>query len=205
MFNTDQEKFWNEEFGNNYIKRNNSQTIFENKKNLFQQIFVNIEEINSIIEFGANIGLNLKAIQDITSNTLQITAVEINKQSCQELSKNTTYNVINDSIINYNTVNKCDFVLTMGLLIHLNPSILDEVYDILYKTSSKYICIAEYYNRTPVSIDYRGEKDKLFKRDFAGDMLNKYPDLKLINYGFVYHKDPNYPLDDITWFILKKS
>ena len=28
--------------------------------------------------------------------------------------------------------------------------------------------------------------------------------LKLIDYGFVYHKDPLYPLDDITWFLLEK-
>ena len=45
----------------------------------------------------------------------------------------------------------------------------------------KYICIVEYYNPTPVEVIYRGHKGKLFKRDFAGEMLDKYRNLKLIN------------------------
>ena len=39
--------------------------------------------------------------------------------------------------------------------------------------------------------------------DFAGEVIEKY-NLKLINYGFVYHRDNNFPLDDISWFLLKK-
>jgi hypothetical protein len=45
----------------------------------------------------------------------------------------------------------------------------------------------------------------LFKRDFAGEMLERYPDLELIDYGFVYKRDNNFPQDDITWFLLKKT
>jgi spore coat polysaccharide biosynthesis protein SpsF len=74
----------------------------------------------------------------------------------------------------------------------------------LYNSSNKYIAIVEYYNPTPVEISYRGHDDRLFKRDFAGDMMKMYPDLKLIDYGFVYHKDSNFPQDDVTWFIMKK-
>ena len=33
--------------------------------------------------------------------------------------------------------------------------------------------------------------------------MKKYSNLKLINYGFSYHKDKYYQ-DDITWFLLKK-
>jgi spore coat polysaccharide biosynthesis protein SpsF len=201
---TEQEIFWKETFGNNYIDRNNNNILFNSKKQLFRSILNNIDPIKSVIEFGANIGLNLKAIQEITEETLDLTAIEINNEAAMQLKNNIVATLINNSIIGYKPIKSYNFVLTMGLLIHLNPKYLDDVYDILYNSSSKYICIAEYYNRTPVSIDYRGERNKLFKRDFAGEMLNKYPDLKLINYGFVYHKDPNYPLDDITWFLLKK-
>ena len=52
---------------------------------------------------------------------------------------------------------------------------------------------------------YRGHEGKLFKRDFAGELLDKYPDLKLIDYGFVYHRDTNFPQDDCTWFLLEKG
>jgi hypothetical protein len=55
-----------------------------------------------------------------------------------------------------------------------------------------------------VAIDYRGHRERLFKRDFAGDILDRHGDLHLVDYGFVYHRDPNYPKDDLTWFLLEK-
>ena len=74
----------------------------------------------------------------------------------------------------------------------------------MYRCSSRYILVAEYYNPNPVSIVYRGETDRLFKRDFAGDMLDAYPDLSLADYGFAYHRDPKFAQDDISWFLLDK-
>jgi spore coat polysaccharide biosynthesis protein SpsF len=63
--------------------------------------------------------------------------------------------------------------------------------------------VAEYYNPTPVVVEYRGHKDKLFKRDFAGELMDKYPNLELIDFGFTYHrKGWN---DDINWFLMKKT
>ena len=64
--------------------------------------------------------------------------------------------------------------------------------------------IAEYFNPYPVRINYRGHKNKLFKRDFAGEFLKKTKKFKIIDYGFVYSKD-KFPQDDLTWFLLKKN
>jgi hypothetical protein len=50
---------------------------------------------------------------------------------------------------------------------------------------------------------YRGHADRLFKRDFAGDLIEKYG-MKLVDYGFVYKRDNWAPQDDITWFLLEK-
>ena len=63
--------------------------------------------------------------------------------------------------------------------------------------------LVEYYSSNPVGVRYRGNKDKLFKRDFAGEIIKKY-NLNLIDYGFVYRFDKN-PQDDLTWFLLKKK
>ena len=41
---------------------------------------------------------------------------------------------------------------------------------------------------------------RLFKRDFAGEMLDRFSDLRLVDYGFRYHRDPAHPADDLTWF-----
>ena len=100
--------------------------------------------------------------------------------------------------------NKVDLSLIKGVLIHVNPEMLSVVYQKLYDSSKKYILIAEYYNSTPVTISYRGHSDRLFKRDFAGEFLDKYPDCQLIDYGFSYRRDVAFPQDDITWFLIKK-
>lgn len=90
------------------------------------------------------------------------------------------------------------------MLIHIAPQHLQAVYQKLYNASNRYILISEYYNPTPVSVEYRGHKDKLFKRDFAGEMLDCYSDLKLIDYGFVYRRDAHFAQDDTTWFLMQK-
>jgi spore coat polysaccharide biosynthesis protein SpsF len=66
------------------------------------------------------------------------------------------------------------------------------------------ILMGEYYNPSPTAIPYRGHADRLFKRDFAGELLDRFPDLRLIDYGFAYRRDPAFPQDDITWFLLEK-
>ena len=114
-------------------------------------------------------------------------------------------NVYEGSIFDYPISNQFDLSLIKGVLIHINPEMLDKVYEKLYEASKKYILVCEYYNPSPVAISYRGHSDKLFKRDFAGELMEKYPDLTLVDYGFSYRKDPSFPQDDITWFLLEKS
>jgi spore coat polysaccharide biosynthesis protein SpsF len=74
----------------------------------------------------------------------------------------------------------------------------------MYTCSNKYLLVIEYYNPTPVTIEYRGNQDKLFKRDFAGEIMQRYPDVSLVKYGFAYHAS-SFPQDDLTWFLLEKS
>jgi spore coat polysaccharide biosynthesis protein SpsF len=114
--------------------------------------------------------------------------------------------VLNKSLYDFDIPSASyDFVFTKGVLIHLDPSTLDVVYKKLVGASNRYVLIAEYYNRTPVSIPYRGHRDKLFKRDFAGELLDQYSDLRLVDYGFSYHRDRAFPQDDISWFLLQKN
>lgn len=114
-------------------------------------------------------------------------------------------NIYTQSILDFQVDFQRNFVLIKGVLIHINPEYLNQVYDLLYQTSNKYICICEYYNPTPVEVSYRGHQGKLFKRDFAGEIMDKFNDLELIDYGFVYHRDYQFPQDDMNWFLLKKS
>lgn len=83
---------------------------------------------------------------------------------------------------------------------------LDKAYDQLYKYSHKYILVSEYYSTTPTEIIYRGNEGKLYKRDFAGEMMEKYSDLEIVDYGFIYRRSLSIPaVDDVTYFLMRKS
>jgi pseudaminic acid biosynthesis-associated methylase len=203
-FKTLQEDFWAGNFGDEYIDRNKGNHFLASNIALFAKILAYTYKVKSLIEFGANIGLNLLAIQQLIPG-VELSAVEINKNAVESLHKIKGLKVFPMSILDFSPESKRDFVFTKGLLIHINPDVLPKVYDILHQTSQKYICIIEYYNPTPVTVSYRGHQDKLFKRDFAGELLERYPDVKLVTYGFVYRRDHNFYQDDLTWFLLEKQ
>lgn len=205
-FKTEQESFWAEDFGNEYINRNETPTCLASNLNFFSKTFdrIDINKVNNLIEFGANIGINLKAIK-LLFPKIDLYGIEINKNAANKLNKLIgKENVFNGSILDFKPTKRYEVALIKGVLIHINPKMLDTVYEKLYQASNKYILICEYYNPYPVSINYRGHNDKLFKRDFAGELLDKYSDLRLIDYGFCYRRDLSFPKDDITWFLLKK-
>lgn len=202
---TEQESFWAGEFGIEYSKRNKNPSIVTANTVFFSKIFSHVRNVGSIIEFGANIGLNLSAIKNILP-AVDLSAVEINSFATEELKKNVSkVKIYHQSILDFKSERKWDFVLVKTVLIHINPRKLEEVYDVIYNASSKYICLAEYYNPVPVEVNYRGHSGKLFKRDFAGELLARYKDLRLVDYGFAYHNDSVCPLDDINWFLFEKK
>jgi len=202
-FKTEQEQFWAESFGDEYSARNVGDNWVASNTALFAKVFAHMKAVNSVIEFGANIGLNLRAIRRLFPS-VALSAIEINNKAIEKLKLIDGIEVYRQSILDFAPKKQYDFVLSKGLLIHINPDSLSQVYDLLYKSSKRYICVAEYYNPNPVEITYRGHKNKLFKRDFAGEMLNRFNRLHLIDYGFVYHRDI-FPQDDTTWFLLEKS
>lgn len=203
-YKTEQEKFWAGAFGTNYINRNQSHQLIASNIALFSKIISQTKEVNSIIEFGANVGLNLQALHTLLPHT-SLAAIEINDTAVEHLRENDFIRIYHESILETTLAELYDLTLIKGVLIHINPNELPTVYKKLYDFSKRYICVVEYYNPTPVEIPYRGHSGKLFKRDFAGELLDMYPDLELIDYGFVYHRDANFPQDDCTWFLLKKK
>lgn len=194
--------FWAGEFGDEYISRNDGERLLESNWHFFSKALNETwGECNSMIELGANIGLNIAAIKRIYQH-IKADAVEINEKAFAQLLK------VADVAYNCNLFDKritgtYDLAFTKGVLIHIHPDDLQAAYQRLFDLSRRYILICEYYNPKPVEIEYRGEKGKLWKRDFAGEMMDAHP-LKLVDYGFVYHRD-KWPQDDITWFLMEKT
>jgi spore coat polysaccharide biosynthesis protein SpsF len=208
-FKTEQEKFWFGDFGNAYTDRNDAQDILPSNTYIFSKVLGKTSGVKSIIEFGSNIGYNIFAIKRLLPKA-EFSAIEINEKAVKILKEryaamyDDEIKIYNKSIVEFEIDFQRDLSLIKGVLIHINPDELQNVYQKLYSISKRYILIMEYYNPVPIEVMYRGNTGKLFKRDFAGEMLDKFSDLKLIDYGFIYHRDNNFPADDITWFLLEK-
>lgn len=202
-YKTEQEEFWASKFGEEYAQRNRGDRLLAGNLAMFSAVLKRTNNVRSVIEFGANIGMNLRAIRRLIPDA-ELFAVEINDAAADELDRWGGAKVYRRSILGFADDRTWDLALSKGLLIHVAPEELPDAYRALYESARSYICIAEYYNPTPVEISYRGHSERLFKRDFAGEMMDRYPGLRLVDYGFAYHRDVNFAQDDITWFLLAK-
>ena len=201
---TEQESFWAGRFGDEYVARSSHDGMLAPILGFFANALRNAQPPASCIEFGANVGMNLRALKLLYPEQEQH-AIEINADAVQVLgSLMPAENVHATSILDFAPQRTCELALIKGVLIHIDPASLPQVYDALHRSTSRYLLIGEYYNPTPVAIPYRGHADRLFKRDFCGEILDRHPDLELIDYGFAYHRDPKFPQDDLTWFLMEK-
>jgi len=201
----DQEEFWKGSFGDSYTERISPEKLISANLYLFGRIFKSLGKCNSIVELGCNIGLNLVAINQLMPEC-RLAGVEINVKALIKLKKMLpTVEDIDCSLLKFDPKEKFDLSFTKGVLIHILPEDLPAAYASLYNASNKYILIAEYYNPEPTEIVYRGHKNRLFKRDFCKEISEIYDDVELIDYGFIYKRDPKFPQDDLNWFLMKKT
>lgn len=204
QFATEQEAFWAGEFGTEYIARNQGAALLAANLDFFSKALRSAQRIGSCIEFGANIGMNLKALQ-LLHPGLDAHAIEINATAAEQLGEIIPPDQVHSmSILEFQATRTWDLALIKGVLIHINPDHLTQVYDRLVAATARYLLISEYYNPSPVAIPYRGHRDRLFKRDFAGEIMDRHPQMQLLDYGFAYHRDPRFPQDDVTWFLMEK-
>jgi spore coat polysaccharide biosynthesis protein SpsF len=203
-YKTDQEAFWAGPFGDEYIGRNISRELQSSNLAFWARIIGRTTGVTSALELGANVGLNLLALQRLIPE-VALAGVEVNQTAADQLREIPGVEAHHGSILEFRPTSTYDLVFTKTVLIHIPPEVLGEVYDLMYDASNRYVCVAEYYNPSPVQVEYRGHSDRLFKRDFAGEMMERHPGLRLVDYGFSYHGDPHFPQDDITWFLMEKG
>ncbi|MBX3497350.1 MAG: pseudaminic acid biosynthesis-associated methylase [Parvibaculum sp.] len=202
-FRTEQEKFWTGAFGDAYMDRNQGEHIVTSNMALFARILRSAPDVGSIVEFGCNIGLNLQALHRINPN-FELCGHEINGTAADKARALGIAEIVHGTIIDALPAGRTyDMAFTKGVLIHINPDELTRVYDNLHALSARYVMVCEYYNPAPVVVNYRGIEDRLFKRDFAGEIIERFG-MRLVDYGFAYHRDNYFPQDDLTWFLLEK-
>jgi pseudaminic acid biosynthesis-associated methylase len=204
-FNSQQEKFWATTYANDYIKKNSE---FDHKlgSEAWEYMLQKIQgKVKNYLECGCNVGRNITQLQ-LAFPEAKPSIIEISRAAFNFVTAHHEFtNAYNGSILNSNFEKESfDLVFTMGVLIHINPDQLLEHMAKMYGYSKKYILIGEYFNRTPMSIEYQGEKEKLFKRDFGKLFIENF-DVKLVDYGFLWgHIYDKAGFDDVTWWLFEK-
>ena len=203
---TPQEDFWKNKIAAGYAQDNST---FNEKLGLlaWERMLTKIDksEISTYLDCGSNIGRNIGFLKHIlptaAANIIELASDPYEKCINEFQIQNSFLGPIKDARFD----RKFDLVFTNVVLIHINPDDLIESMSRMYELSSKYILIGEYFNRTPVMIDYRGESDRLFKRDFGKLFLENF-NAKVLDYGFLWgHEFDKAGFDDITYWLFEKS
>ena len=199
------EQFWKNDVTKSYINNN---------KKFDQQLGVKAwnkmlkkikhDEINSLLECGSNIGRNINFLNEVlphsTKSIIEFAKVPYDIVTNKFELKSKYFGPIKNA--SFST--KFDLVFTSGVLIHIDPTELMENLNNIYKLSSRYILLNEYFNRTPLMIEYRGELNKLFKNNFGAIFIENFK-VKLIDYGFLWGKEyDSAGFDDTTYWIFEK-
>jgi len=85
-FKTDQETFWAGQFGTDYIQRNQGDALLASNLAFFSKALHQAHGINNCIEFGANIGMNLRALKLLYPG-IDCHAIEINSEAAKQLAE----------------------------------------------------------------------------------------------------------------------
>jgi pseudaminic acid biosynthesis-associated methylase len=209
---TDLVDTWSGAFGDAYQVRNASNwKSIKNRTRLFENVFEAMEKNqpgqypSSILEVGAGVGDNLRAIDTIYERgriPVKLFAIEPHEaaRDCVRDVAEVMPGEIADLPYNDASV---DLVFTSGVLIHTQPDELHRAMQEVHRVAKRWVLCIEYFNPTPDEVEYRGQKGMLFRRDWGSEWLDRFPDLKSIGYGFMWKRVTG--LDNVTWWLFEKT
>jgi pseudaminic acid biosynthesis-associated methylase len=205
---TTQLSHWQGQFGNDYTDRNLSTAeTLQARKRLWSEILALCAPKipASIVEIGSNIGVNLRALADLTPATLY--ALEPNDRARAQLVK--------DSVVPPERAMEgtaaaiplpdaaCDLAFTSGVLIHIHPDDLLAATTEIVRVARRYVVCIEYFADRAEEVTYRGQPGLLFKRDFGAFYLDHFADLVPLGCGFAWRRMTG--LDNLTWWLFRKG
>jgi pseudaminic acid biosynthesis-associated methylase len=204
MSASEQDTFWAETYAQDYILKN---TSFDKALGVqaWRAMLRSAYGIGRILECGSNVGRNIGFLEEILP-TARKSVIEISQPAFEIVSKQYQLeHAFNGSIMESEFAPASfDLVFTVGVLIHINPEELVANMQRMLGYSRRYVLIGEYFNRTPVMLEYQGQKNKLFKRDFGKLFIENFP-VKLVDYGFLWgHIYDRAGFDDITWWVFER-
>jgi len=191
---------WTGEFGDAYTVRNTRATL-QSRRDMWTLMLP--KHCESILEVGANTGLNLEAISYITAADLY--ACEPNDMARAEL-----HNLLEPNHIRSDFADKLgwpdgsmDLVFTSGVLIHIPPDKIEASLREIYRVAHRYVICGEYFAPSEEMIPYRGHDNAMWRRDYGSMFMDICPDLHPLGTLFAWKRTTG--LDNLTFWIFEKG
>ena len=169
---TEQEQFWRQDFGNEYVSRNR---VDWKVRVPFWQDIIERTKPKSILEIGCGSGWNLRAIREV-DDMISAWGCDINQTALQEAS-DAGVSVFEASVLDIYAAEifdsgmcsnpRFDLVASVGVLIHVSPTDLPRAMDQIISASNRYVLAVEYADETEVEVEYRGNAKRLWRRPFG--------------------------------------
>jgi spore coat polysaccharide biosynthesis protein SpsF len=198
---------WSGEFGDRYTQRSAATTdAVRGRTRIWGEVLERMagDPPKSALEVGPNVGLNLRGLQALAD--IDLWGIEPNPAACETLKA--------DGVLPADRLiegfghsipladGAVDLAFTSGVLIHVDPSLLEQTMGEIHRVAAKYVFCAEYFSPKAETIPYRGESDLLFKNDFGSLYMDRFSDLRLVDYGFFWRRTT--VMDDSTWWLFRK-
>jgi spore coat polysaccharide biosynthesis protein SpsF len=200
-------KAWSGEFGDAYTERSAADAAaVRGRTMVWAPILSRLvgDPPKSVFEVGPNVGINLRALSALAD--LELWAIEPNASARRTL--------LEDEVLAPERLFEgfghaipapdgcADLAFTSGVLIHVDPGLLEQTMREVHRVARRYVFCAEYFSPRPETIRYRGEEGLLLKNDFGGLYLDMFPDLELVDYGFFWKRTT--VMDDTNWWLFRK-
>lgn len=188
--NTAQMLRWTDQFGRDYTDRN-SLTLSELDALYHRNYGVTRRELNArflagvprsarILEVGCNIGNQLSMLRELGFSNLY--GIEIQHYAVKQAkSRLRGIRAVEASALEIPfSDGSFDLVFTSGVLIHIAPAEISLVLGEIHRCSNEYIWGFEYHSSVPTEISYRGNRNLLWKMNYAQAFLDQFDDLELL-------------------------
>jgi len=193
------ERLWAGGFGNEYLERNPGAG---GGREVFWRTFLADHPIGRVLEVGCNAGANLQWIIERV-DPAQTFGIDVNDKALSRLRQRLpSVNAVSGTARELPFRDRWfDLAFTAGVLIHQPDTTLPLVMAEVVRVSRRYVLCAEYFAPEKVEVPYRGATGSLFKRDYGALYRDLFPELELVDEGFLGHAEG---WDDVTWWLFER-
>lgn len=193
------EGLWAGDFGDAYSDRNAAAGA---GRQPFWEMLLQKYPVRRVLEVGCNMGANLQWVEPLVEPGGTF-GIDVNYEALARLHERLPrVNAITALARELPYRDRWfDLSFTTGVLIHQPDATLPLVMAEVVRASRRYVLCGEYYAEETTEISYRGESGILFKRAYGRLYLELFPELRLIDQGFLGQAEG---WDDVTWWLFEK-